>query len=84
VKAYDITISDVIGKKIFKSDGIQDNLVQINVTSWPEGIYFLTLRFRTPYSAQCELAIISKIIFKLVPGKVVSVWFNKLANSAAA
>jgi hypothetical protein len=35
-----------------------------------------TTIFRTPYSSQCELAVISKIIFKLVPGKVVSVWFN--------
>jgi len=46
--------------------------------------FYIDDNFRTPDLAQSYLAVISKIIFKLVPGKVVSVWFNKLANSAAA
>ena len=36
--------------------------------------------FRTPYPAQLKLAVISKIIFKSVPGKIVSVWLRILVN----
>jgi len=53
-------------------------------------IHFLNLakkiipKFRTPYLSQSKLTEISKTILNSVPGNVVSVWFNRLASSAAA
>jgi hypothetical protein len=41
-------------------------------------------KFRTPYLAQFKSAVISKIIFKSVPGNMVSVWLRILVNSVAA
>ncbi|MCK4991252.1 MAG: hypothetical protein KAS29_12225 [Bacteroidales bacterium] len=63
------------------------NSIEVIIESIEKDVpYHDTLKynFRTPYLSQSKLAEISKTILNSVPGNVVSVWFNRLASSAAA